>query len=325
MFKSKKFFIILPIVVIIPLIMAFALTPKPASAKTKLSVSGAWALYPMMTVWAEEYEKIHKDISISVFAGGAGKGSTDALAGIVDIAMISREAHKDELDKGGVFIPAAKDAVVATINAKNPVLEQLNKKGMTKEVFQRLYLKGDIKTWGAAVGTSANNPMHVYTRSDSCGAAESWAKYLGAAQEDLKGTGVYGDPGLLKAVQDDHLAIGYNNYSYVFDRKTGNMNPGISVISIDVNENGVIDKNEKIVTRNDLQTAIKTGLYPHPPARLLYLMTKGEPKGPAKDFILWILTDGQKLVDDAGFMKVPDDILKKNLDILYGKATRESK
>ena len=35
-----------------------------------LSISGAFALYPMMTVWAEEFTKLHPDVQFDVQGGG---------------------------------------------------------------------------------------------------------------------------------------------------------------------------------------------------------------------------------------------------------------
>ncbi len=284
-----------------------------ASAGQRITVSGAWALYPMMVEWAAQYQKIRKDITIDVSAGGAGKGAADVLSGMVDMGMISREAHPDELSQGGVFTPVTKDAVVPVISSANPALKTILKHGIRKEIFHEMWMSGGTMTWGSASGARIQDPVRVYTRSDACGAAESWAKYLGGKQESLKGVGVYGDPGLLEAVRKDPLGIGYNNYSYVFDAKTGKPLPGTAVVPIDINGNGKIDKGERIDTKARLRESIGAGIYPHPPARPLYLMTKGAPKGAALDFILWIVTKGQKYVDKAGYMTIPDKTLKEQV------------
>ncbi|MEZ4519884.1 MAG: hypothetical protein R3C44_24650 [Chloroflexota bacterium] len=43
-------------------------------------------------------------------------------------------------------------------------------------------------TWGDLLGTDAAESITVYTRSDSSGAGEMWAKLMGGtAQEDLQG------------------------------------------------------------------------------------------------------------------------------------------
>ena len=98
---------------------------------------------------------------------------------------------------------------------------------------------------------------------------------------------------------------------------------GVAVVPIDANGNGKVDPGERVFTRALLQAGIKSGDYPHPPARLLYVMTLGAPKGAMRDFILWILTDGQKLLDKAGFMPIPDKLLQEQVIKLKGKSVKK--
>ena len=39
-----------------------------------ISMSGAFALYPLANKWAEEFQKLHPDVRFNISAGGAGKG-----------------------------------------------------------------------------------------------------------------------------------------------------------------------------------------------------------------------------------------------------------
>jgi len=50
----------------------------------RLSLSGAFALYPMAVKWAEEFKKANPAVKIDISAGGAGKGMTDVLNNMVD-------------------------------------------------------------------------------------------------------------------------------------------------------------------------------------------------------------------------------------------------
>ncbi len=86
----------------------------------QISISGAFALYPMTVKWAEEFRKINPDVRIDISAGGAGKGIADALSGMVEIGMVSREIYPEELKKGAFPIAVTKDAVVAVISESNP-------------------------------------------------------------------------------------------------------------------------------------------------------------------------------------------------------------
>ena len=285
----------------------------PASAKGSslegtIRVSGAWALYPMMVTWGEEFGKVHPKVRVDISAGGAGKGVADALANLVDIGMVSREINPEEVKKGGFFIPVVKDAVFPVLNQANPVFEKgLLSKGVKKKTFIDLWISGRDLTWGEIAGTNSKDKVQVYTRSDSCGAAETWAQYLGGKnQEDLRGVGVYGDPGLAEAVRKDLFGTGYNNLNYAYDTKTGLPLPGLQIIPVDVNENGKVDPEEELKKKNQAIQAVMSGRYPAPPARDLYLMTKERFKGPAREFIRWILTDGQKYVDEAGYIKLKE-------------------
>ena len=284
----------------------------------EISLSGAFALYPLAVQWANEFQKLHPDVKIDVSAGGAGKGVTDAIAEVVDFGLVSRDLSDAEKERGAVEFAVAKDAVVPTINANNPVLGDLKKHGVTRDDLVALWIKGEKKTWGQVAGTSDATPVVVYTRSDACGAAETWALYLGKKQEDLQGTAVYGDPGLAAAIQKDVNGLGLNNIGYAYDTKTGKPNPGILVAPIDVNGNGQIDPEEDFYdNKADVVKAIAEGRYPSPPARDLYFVSKGVPTDPVVvAFLKYILTDGQKENGPQGYIEIPQEKLDASLKLL---------
>lgn len=284
----------------------------------KISLSGAFALYPLAVEWAGEFQKLHPGVKIDLSAGGAGKGITDALADVVDLGMVSREVEDEEVKKGAVGFAVAKDAVVATINAKNPNLKAILAHGLTQKAAVGLWITGEVKTWGQVAGNADKTSVTVYTRSDACGAAGTWAKYLGKKQEDLLGTAVFGDPGVAQAVQKDVNGIGLNNIGYAYDTKTLKPAEGIVVAPIDVNENGKIDPDERFYDSLDqLAKAIADGKYPSPPARNLYLVTHGNPTDPVvKAFLQYVLTDGQKLASPHGYIPINKEKAAEQLKLL---------
>ncbi len=269
-----------------------------------ISVSGAFALYPMMTVWAEEFNKLHPDVQFDVQGGGAGKGMTDTIAGAVDIGMISRNIKPEEEAQGIFWVSVTKDAVFPIISAENPVAAQLMEKGITQEVYNKIYITGEITTWGEVIGDpSITDKINVFTRSDAAGAAEQWAKYSGGeAQEDLLGIGVNGEPSMVDTVLKDPLGIGFANLNSIFDLSGGGLVPGIVIPPIDINENGVADPEEIYTVKEDAFGAVANGTYPSPPARFENLATLGKPEGLELEFIKWILTDGQQYLEAAGYV-----------------------
>ena len=282
---------------------------KKGELKGKISISGAFALYPMAVKWAEEFQKLHPRIRIDISAGGAGKGMTDVLTGMVDLAMVSREISQSEIDKGAWFLSVTKDAVLPTINSQNPVVADILAKGLTREIFTEIYLTRKTHTWGEYLGNSDQHKINVYTRSDACGAAEMWGRYLGKNQESLLGVGVFGDPGIADAVKNDKLGIGYNNVIYAYDINSREKYDGMEIVPIDLNGNRLIDPEENFYGSLDtIMHAIQTGIYPSPPARDLYLVSKGKPTDPAVlAFLGWILSEGQKFVNEGGYVQLTDE------------------
>jgi phosphate transport system substrate-binding protein len=291
----------------------------PAASSTKaaggqeltgtVAVSGAFALYPMMTVWADEFTKLHPGVQFDVQGGGAGKGMTDTLAGAVDIGMISRKIKPEEEAQGAFWVPVAKDAVFPIVSQQNPVLSDLIAKGISQQLVKKIFITGEVKTWGEVVGKpEVKDEIHVYTRADSAGAADQWALFAGGkVQADIQGIAVNGEPALVDTVSKDPLGIGFSNLNSVFDVSSGKLVTGVVVPPIDINANGQADPNEYYQNKDGAVKVIADGTYPSPPARFENLATKGKPTGLVLAFIQWILTDGQKFLDQAGYVPLTAD------------------
>ncbi|SHL78789.1 PstS family phosphate ABC transporter substrate-binding protein [Flavobacterium xinjiangense] len=304
-------------VAVIILLLANASTTKVAAQDLKgnISISGAFALYPITVKWAEEFKKINPNVKIDIQAGGAGKGITDVLSKVTDIGLVSRDLNTAEYKKGAFAVAVTKDAVIPTISTSSPYRKVLYEKGVKKDAFNHIFITGKYKTWNT-LGFKSEAPIHVYTRSDASGAAETWAKYFNKKQEDLQGVAVFGDPGLAQAVKRDPSGLGFNNIVYVYDTKTNKPTNGVVPVPIDLNNNGKLDPDEKFYDDIDqLIAAIVAGKYPSPPARDLYFVTVGKPKNPiVREFIKYILTDGQKFVQEAGYIKFSKEKINKELE-----------
>ena len=280
-----------------------------------ITLSGAWALYPMAVRWAEEFQKLHPKVHLDIGAGGAGKGMADALANAVELGMVSRDIYPIEIERGAWWVAVTRDAVVPVVNAENPVIEVLLREGVSRDTLRKLWLGESRRTWGGVAGTDVRHPVRVYTRSDACGAAKTWAAYLGGTQEDLRGVGVYGDPGLADAVRRDALGIGFNNINYVYDASSKLPVEGLTVLPIDLDGDGAIGEDEDFCADRDaIVAAIASGSYPSPPARDLYFVSQGEPGNRVvREFLRWVLTEGQRYVDEAGYIKLTDEKLSEGL------------
>lgn len=313
----------LAVILILGILGIVSLSGCTTQKENTIKISGAYSLYPMMVVWANEYQKLHPNVSIDVTSGGAGKGMSDALGGTVNLGMVSRDVTPEEAAQGIIAVAVVEDAVLATINSANPVINNITQTGLTKQQLKDIFITRTITTWGQVIGDASNtDPIRVYSRSDVCGAAETWAKYLGEYTQDDFPTveevsKVKGDDSMSQAVSGDPLAIGYSNVNYIYSNATHQPKTRLAVVPLDLNENGTLDADENFYqNRDDIVNAELNDIIPAPPSRLVYLVTLNNFTGITKDFVLWILTEGQQYTFANGYGAIPSDILDDQLAII---------
>jgi len=247
----------------------------------------------------------------------------DALSGSVNIGMVSRDITSSEVSQGIVYVSVVKDAVLATMSTDNPYLSNITKTGITKEQFRAIFINHTITTWGQLINdSSVTTLIKVYSRSDLCGAAETWAKYLGNYTQDDFPTAEWltklkGDDLMATTVKGDPNGIGYSNVNYIYDTTTKLPLDKLIPVPIDINGNGTIDPEENFYTnRDNVVTAEISGALPSPPTRVINLVTKGNFTGATNDFVYWILTAGQNLVFENGYSPLSDNVIQEQIAIL---------
>lgn len=276
-----------------------------------ISVSGAFALYPIVVLWSEDFKAIHPNVRFNISAGGAGKGISDVLSNMVDIGLVSRDLHEQELARGAFPVHVAKDAVVGTFNNKHPNFKLLQSRGLSQKELVGIFVEQRYKLWSDIDARLVKAPIEVYVRSDAAGAAETWAKFLGERQEGLKGIGIFGDPGLAQAIKDKPLAIGFNNINYVFDLKTKLPAENMAVMPIDINADGQIQPQENFYSNLDsLTSAVATNRYPSPPARDLTFVIRSDKKTKLlTEFIRFVLDKKQQgYLLENGYVPLNDEL-----------------
>lgn len=85
-------------------------------AKGEVTVSGSSSVTPVMQKLAEEYMKVNADVKVSVQQSDSTTGITDAIEGVSDIGMASREVAEDELAQGIKAQAIALDGIAVIVN-----------------------------------------------------------------------------------------------------------------------------------------------------------------------------------------------------------------
>lgn len=117
--------------------------------KGSVKISGSTSLQPLMTILAEEFEKIQADVKIEVAGGGSGTGYKNAKEGASNFGMISEVFNQSKADNC-VHYEVAKDGIAIIVNLKNTF------DNITSEQLKNIYdgNAGDkaIKVWSKING-----------------------------------------------------------------------------------------------------------------------------------------------------------------------------
>jgi len=269
----------------------------------QISITGAYALHPLVMKMAEDFMTLHPGVKILVKRTGSGEGITELLTKNTQLAMISRPLTDEEINAGIWVIPVAKDGVAPIVNQKNPYIENIINQGVSPEEFMRVFTSEKQLTWGDLLGVEKRDKIKVFIRADESGAAEVWADFLYKNPSDLKGTGVVGDEEMIKSVQADPLAIGFCNFSYAFDVATGERVENIQIVPADLDFDNKIERTEiPFSSLEEAHRSLWLGFYPDDLCRELTIGSLGKPSDPLiVEFLHYVLGEGQGSVQKAGF------------------------
>jgi phosphate transport system substrate-binding protein len=286
-----------------------------SSLSGNFTISGAYALYPLVQKWADDFSQNHPGVKITVIETGTGQGISDLINGKVSLAMISRPLNDDEKESGIWVIPVAKDGVAPIVNQNNPYLTKLMEQGLSPDEMQRIFLADKSMMWGEVLDTPSNENINVYARADESGAADIFAGFFYKKASDLKGKKVTGDFEMIKSIQDDRLAIGFCNFSYAYDLITGAKKEKIQVIPFDLDfDNKINRKEDPFINLETAHRSIWLGVYPESLCRELTIGSLGKPTDPAiVEFLRYILTEGQSRVKETGMCELNNAYIKFSL------------
>lgn len=282
------------------------------------TITGADALYPLITKLASEFTEIHPAVKIKVVSGGTGRGLNDLLDKKCDLAMISRVLTDSEMEAGVWTIPVAKDGVAAIINQKNPYFARIMERGLNPAELLKVFTDPGSLSWGELLDTKGKEKVKIFIRDPESGAAGVFAGFLNKESSDLKGTIAVSDDEMIKSIRADHLAIGFCNFSYAFDVSTGDRSTDIQVVPADLNYNHKLDRKE--LPFSNLEKAHRglwLGLYPKSLCRELSVGSIGKPADETViEFLKYVLTEGQNEVKSYGLCELNDVYVGYALDML---------
>ncbi len=277
----------------------------PEVTSGEIKISGAFALYPLVKIWIDEFHKKYPEIEFNIMETGTGQGLHDIFTGNADLAMVSREINPGEIPDSFWIAQVARGGVVAVFNSDNPGYNQIMKSGLTTAEILEIYTAKVPLKWKSYFEYTSDREIQVFSRLDDSGAADVFAGFLNCSQMELTGNKVLGDENMIRSIQQNTFSIGFCNLNYVFNLETGKQVSGIQVLPIDLNFNGKIDINEKMADSLYIfQRKIWTHQFPRNLCRTLYMVSIKVPEKEERLFMRWVLSEGQDYVVKAGYCEL---------------------
>ena len=248
-----------------------------AAFAEKIVIKGSTTVLPIAQVTLEAFMKKNPGSSISLSGGGSGEGIKALIDKTADIATMSREVKKKEIDLGRAKGIEAYQNIVA-IDAIVPVVNPKNKVGnLSTDQLSQIY-QGKITNWKEVGGDDL--AIVVVSRDSSSGTFEAWAELVLKKARVFPRAQLQASNGaIVQAVSKNKYAIGYIGLGY-------------------------IDKSVKALKVNGIEASAKTAISKeYPVARALYMYTSGKPQGETASYINFVRSaEGQKIVQKTGFV-----------------------
>lgn len=248
------------------------------SSGSTLSVVGSTSIQPLMTQYAEEFEK-YSDISLNIQPGGSSAGVSNTLNGTADIGMVSRDLKASEASQGLVVTTIGKDAVVMIVN--DDVVSILPATGLSLDDLKKIF-NGTYTNWNQVPGVTADKKINPVLREEGSGTRDCFESVTGGVPPtNAQWTSLSSTGAVMTQVNNTPGSIGYISM--------GSVTADVNVTKL----SGVEASAETV--KNDTYK-----LY-----RNLNLITKGEPKGDAAFLLNWILSEqGQDILEAAKFIRI---------------------
>lgn len=117
-----------------------AYEPSSDSLSGTVSVAGSSSVTPVMEALAEAYEAVNPNVTIEVNQSDSSTGVQNAIEGVCDLGMASRELKDSETAEGVTPVVIAQDGIAIIVNNGNSI------SGLTSDQVKGIFT-GEITDW----------------------------------------------------------------------------------------------------------------------------------------------------------------------------------
>lgn len=327
--------------VLVWILLGLAVTAGAQSGTVLLNAAGATFPYPIYSKWFDVYHTAHPNVQINYQSIGSGGGIRQLQAGTVDFGASDGPMTDEQLAQSKVKIlhfPTVLGAVVPTYNISG-VTGDLD---FTQKALAGIYL-GQITKWNDPEIAKANpgvklpgDDIVVVHRSDGSGTSYIFTDFLSKVSPDWKtkvgtntsvnwpvGLGGKGNEGVSGLVKQTPDSIGYIELIYAVQNNIpyGKVqNAAGKFVKADLAGVSAAAAGAAKDIPDDFRVSITNaaGATAYPISSFTWLLIPSQipdaaKKAAVKDFLKWMLADGQNYNEGLTYAKLPKPVVAKEM------------
>ena len=312
-----------------------------AAGQVLLNAAGATFPYPIYSKWFDIYHQSHQNVQINYQSIGSGGGIRQLLDKTVDFGASDGPMNDDQLKQASVPIlhfPTVLGAAVPSYNVPG-VQGDLN---FTPEALAGIFL-GKVTKWNDPAIAGANQGMKlpnqdivVVHRSDGSGTSYIWTDYLSKVSPEWQqkvgkntsvnwpvGLGGKGNEGVSALIQQTPGSLGYVELIYAVQNRIpyGKVkNSAGAFVKADLASVSAAAAGAAKTMPDDFRVSITNaagkGAYPISSFTWLLIPSKFSDtakRDVVKDFLKWMMTDGQQYTEALSYAKLPKEVVAKEM------------
>jgi phosphate transport system substrate-binding protein len=329
------------IMLVVSLLLGAAALVAADTGTILLNAAGATFPYPIYSKWFDVYHTAHPNIQINYQSIGSGGGIRQLQAGTVDFGASDGPMSDEQLAQSKFKIlhfPTVLGADVPSYNIPG-VTAELN---FTQKALADIFLN-KITKWNDPELTKANPGVNlpsadivVVHRSDGSGTTYIWTDFLSKASEEWKnkvgkgtsvnwpvGLGGKGNEGVAGLVKQTPYAIGYIELVYAAQNSISFgkvQNAAGKYVKADLAGVTAAAAGAAKDMPEDFRVSITNapGATAYPISSFTWLLIPAHIEDAAKrdaikDFLKWMLVDGQKYNEGLTYAQLPKAVIAKEM------------
>lgn len=272
----------------------------------EIKIDGSSTVYPITEAMAEEFRREYPDVRITVGVSGTGGGFKKFCRGEIEIADASRPIKEKEISQCNESnidhqqLSVAYDGMAVLVHPENDWVDHITVEEL-KKIWQPS-AQGEITKWNQIRPEWPNEEIHLFGPGVASGTYDYFTEAIVGESGSSRGdfTASEDDNVLVQGISTDKYSLGFFGYAYYEENQDK-----LKLVPVDNGNGPVLPSVE----------TVKDGSYA-PLSRPIYIyVAKSAAERPeVSTFVNFYLESAPTLVKDVGYIALPDEEYKSQLE-----------